>query len=478
MTRFLRIPCLLLGVLLTVSVGGRGAAALRASDGIPHRTCSTPTERSPAELGEALGPQALDLLRLGVARDRAYYDWRGARWASIMVSHPLIPGDGKNNNVAPIEGYSKEAGIRRALFDYLSQRQAELRIELSELGQPRIGIYTDGNLVQVHAPRVVDGIPVRDSGLTAIINHGNLVLLGLQNWGTLNASVTPAKTAAQAEASVSNYLSPFTVTSLVQPTRLEIVPLARGEKSPPWWRGPATSTASAGGHGQGRRRPRQLGVAGDAGRPAHLVRGQEPVCLAQIMGGVYPVSNDQRPPDGVEQPGWPMPYADITAGANNFFTDGGGNIGCSTGPVTSTLSGRYMRMVDTCGAINETSAAGDIDLGFGPNPLDTDCTVPAGHSAGDTKSSRSGFYEMNRLVEQAQGHLPTNAPTLGARRSSPRNMTSTRPATRSVIGVAATFIQDLGSACRNTEGDRGHLRPRVGPRDGQQRGERQHRQPR
>ena len=32
-----------------------------------------------------------------------------------------------------------------------------------------------------------------------------------------------------------------------------------------------------------------------------------------------------------------------------------------------------------------------------------DCTVPGGHSAGDTASSRSAFYEINKIAEQARG---------------------------------------------------------------------------
>ena len=33
---------------------------------------------------------------------------------------------------------------------------------------------------------------------------------------------------------------------------------------------------------------------------------------AQAKAGVYPESNDQTCPDGCEQPGYPMPFADLT----------------------------------------------------------------------------------------------------------------------------------------------------------------------
>src|SRR4030095_7753491 len=74
----------------------------------------------------------------------------------------------------------------------------------------------------------------------------------------------------------------------------------------------------------------------------------------------------------------------------------------------TTLSGRFVRMNDDCGAVNEKSLFNsdlNFDLGFGPG---TACVVPPGHSAGDTHASRSGFYELNRLIEQAKGYLPAN----------------------------------------------------------------------
>ena len=73
------------------------------------------------------------------------------------------------------------------------------------------------------------------------------------------------------------------------------------------------------------------------------------------------------------------------------------------GTVSTALVGRYARINDACGAINETSATGDLDLGFGPTPPATDCVVPPGHSPGDTKASRSAFYELTRINEQARG---------------------------------------------------------------------------
>ena len=47
--------------------------------------------------------------------------------------------------------------------------------------------------------------------------------------------------------------------------------------------------------------------------------------VKRLQGGVYPVSNDQIPPDGIEQPGFPMPFADIRlADGSTIFTNTGG----------------------------------------------------------------------------------------------------------------------------------------------------------
>src|SRR5207247_4500925 len=79
--------------------------------------------------------------------------------------------------------------------------------------------------------------------------------------------------------------------------------------------------------------------------------------VRRVMGGVYPVSNDQRPPDGIEQAGWPMPYANVTGTASTFTTTGGIVRACEAGSISTTLSGQFIRIVDTCGAINEPSPA-------------------------------------------------------------------------------------------------------------------------
>jgi hypothetical protein len=167
----------------------------------------------------------------------------------------------------------------------------------------------------------------------------------------------------------------------------------------------------------------------------------------KVIGGVYPVSNDQRPPDGIEQPGYPFPFLNATTPGGPVTTNSAGTLGCVTGAVSTALVGRYAQVNDTCGAVNETAAAGDLDLAFGPNPLDTDCVVPVGQSAGDTKSSRAAFYELTRLNEQARGHLPTNT---WLQTSLLANVNILQTCNANWNGASVQFFRDSGSQCRNT----------------------------
>src|SRR6185295_6741499 len=75
------------------------------------------------------------------------------------------------------------------------------------------------------------------------------------------------------------------------------------------------------------------------------------------------------------------------------------------GTATTTLTGQFVRIVDNCGAISNSSATGAINLGGTNNQHD--CTTGGG-SAGNTPASRSAFYEVNKLAEMARGWLPSN----------------------------------------------------------------------
>jgi hypothetical protein len=401
------------------------------------------TGRLLAELGE-----------LGVAAESALYDVYAGRWGSLVLSRPLIPGDGAANALSwasldvsePPQRSQVEKEAWAALVRYLEASRV-LRVEVSELSPVTVTVHDGGALVQIHAQRTVKGIRVRDAALSAVIGHGNLVLLGLSRWidieGTPRVGVGPDA----ARALVGSHLAGRLFTTAAP--RLELVPLRKDLAAAAYELKPAWSIA--------------VTVMGDHGTWEALVDAEAGGLLAfedrnvysttrRIVGGVYPVSNDGLPPDGIEQPGFPMPFADVLLPAGGIFTNGQGVFGCfpATGPglrrmMTTTLSGRYAAIADGCGPIMErwliaSEPAGD--LGHGPG---TDCAVPPGHSAGDTHAARTAFYEVNRIAEQGRGYLPANS---WLQAPLPVNVNVAATCGASWNGTSLNFFRG-GAACRN-----------------------------
>ncbi|MCB1036314.1 MAG: hypothetical protein KDD47_20990, partial [Acidobacteria bacterium] len=362
---------------------------------------------------------------LGVAAQAAFVDVRSGRFGALMPAEPLLPGSGVGNDLTwQSLGTTTPQGLVQmkqaawvAFTGYLNRNESILGIDTDELAHPgNIGVHRDGALIQIHAPRVIDGIPVRDSYLTAIINHGNLVLLGTRNWGDITVSTTPAKSVDNALATLREFAEPFRETGFWGKAELVLVPTARGtvlDQIPlgqgydyrlAWSVKPSYPGELAQYEALVDARTGELFSFDDTTEYAAAPEGGP--TARNVVGGVFPVSNDGVNPDGVEQAGWPMPFADVTAGADTLFTDAGGNLlTCVDGTITTHLSGRFMNMADVCGAINESTTGDTLDLGTSAG---TDCAVPVGASPGNTHASRSGFYEMNRIKEMARGQLPDN----------------------------------------------------------------------
>jgi len=190
--------------------------------------------RLPRELPEQAAAQAsADLADLGLDAGSGRLDVRGGRWGTLILRRPLIPGRGVGNNpVWPNGPPGNESALKQATWEafseFLENRTLQLRIDINELAYPgKVTTKQKGNLVQIHGPRVVDGIPVRDSYVTAVINHGNLVLFGAKRWGDINISRRPQISEEEALAEVEIYLDPYRVTGFWGKnhlTLLELVP--------------------------------------------------------------------------------------------------------------------------------------------------------------------------------------------------------------------------------------------------------------
>ncbi len=372
--------------------------------------------RAPAELPAPAAARAQsDLAALGLAANAGQIDVRSDRWATLMLAQPLIPGRGAGN--ALTWGNGKTPGNDSALGDaawsafrsFLVARAGQLRVDVSELAPAgRATVLRGGEVVQLYGQRLYAGIPVRGSYVNAVVNNGNLILFGANHWGEIDASTAPAISENAARAAVQDHVNPYTVSGEWGKPELVIVPLARGAG--------ASQIEYARGYDYRLAWVIRPAFDNDMRRHEALVDAESGALISfedtnhyattrQTRGGVYPESNDGSGPEGVEQGGWPMPFSFITNGANTFTTDAGGNLlQCVDGTVTSQLRGPYLQMNDNCGAIS-LSSSGDLDFGTSGG---IDCTTPGFGGAGNTHSSRSGFYEMNRIKEMARGQLPNN----------------------------------------------------------------------
>jgi len=403
------------------------------------------------EVGQ-LPPQAAAqaqerLTRLGVDAGTARVDRRSGRFTTLTPTEPLVPGAGVGNHLLwtdlKVAGTPSRAVREKAAGDaflaYLDVHQADLGIDPVELTSLRVTSYGE-DLFQIYAGRTFDGVPVRDSSLTAVVGQGNLTLFGAHQWGDRTASSNrPQLSSEEAHAAAVAYLSPLTVTGEWGAAELVYVPMARGQAPVDVGNGysyePVWSV--------------KLNVEGDGGNWELLVGAYDGQVLAhqdtnqyaEIKGGVYPVSNDGVLPDGIELAGWPMPFQDVTDGITNQTADTGGNVTLG-GNLTATFNGPYVSIFDNCGAASLTQAGG-VDWGASAG---TNCTTPGFGGGGNTHSARSGFYELNKMKEMARGQLPTN-PWLQADLTANMNINNSCNAYWN--GSTVNFYRS-GGGCANT----------------------------
>jgi len=352
----------------------------------------------------------LKLASMGIQPQSAFLDQRNDKFGTLITSIPLILGNGKNNNHSSTNhGLNKnnqnpqvlKALAWNAFIEFLQSNRSSLDIDIDEMQNPAtVTVLNDGNLIQINSKRIFNGIRVRDSYISGVINNGNLVLTGAKNWGDITLSIEPTISINDAKSTVSQYLGNNTANANWGKSELVFIPVASGPElfklvhsfnmtfnDDPLANWEALVDANS----------NELLAFKDNTHYAET---------RQLVGGQLPVSNDDVAPDGVEVVS-PMPFADLTVDGETYFTDTGGNVlACLDGDSSTTLNGRYLTMVDQCGSINESDAGPIHNLGTNSG---TDCSIPSGASSGNTRSSRSGYYEINRMIELAQSQLPNNS---------------------------------------------------------------------
>lgn len=343
----------------------------------------------------------------------AYIDPRSGRPASLTHSIPFIPGTGQGNNITlgsltALLGYQvdkvNESVVKNLTLRFLAKYSALLNINMKEIGEIR-AVNTDGDyLWHIHIQRQINGIPVRSSKITITVNHGNVVVWGLDQWNDVNVNLNPTISKEQALDAAFNYVGGKSANDKVgKGPHLEIMPIdnnwsgvvGKGYDHMLAWVFPFQREGYANNW--------EMIVDAHSGKLVSM-QDTNQYAIRKIIGAAYPLSNDNCSPQGVSTV-TPMAYTDTGQASPNNYTDFGGKFDCTGSAATTTLSGRYVDVNDNCGSISEfsTSGCGDIDMA-GVN-AQHDCTIPTGHSAGDTMSSRSAGAEIPQINRMAASYI-------------------------------------------------------------------------
>ena len=389
----------------------RAAVPARHADAFRALVTADPAERlgtiaeRPAALGDATAAERWTAFRAeGDVPWDVYVDRRSG--APMLVS-----GSAKG-------WVGTLADLEKRIRSYLAVHATLFRIDEKELTRNDSASGSlDGSHWLVEFDRRVGGVRVEEEHVLFYFSAGNLVAFGADRWGPMPENAAAPKLDADgARRAVDAYVRGVAgpATELAPPELVLAAESASASASA------SSDRAFRGAVGTGiahrlvwRITRRFAGESGtwvakvDAGTGA-IIAFYDDAQYAQTKGGVYPLSDDQICPDGCEQPGWPMPYADIATGAGPSTAGTMGQFFCSPSgsPATTTLAGPYVKVADVCGPVSQSVVCdNDLDL---TGSAGTDCQVPPGASAGDTHAARSSFYHLNRVMEKGRAWLPGN----------------------------------------------------------------------
>jgi hypothetical protein len=361
---------------------------------------------------------------------------RGIPWVPGR-GNPLTPADatpsaqgtGREPGMTTLESMARrELGL---LAPVLGVDSKDLVLNPGRSGHPADYLWLiDFDLVRA-------GLVVEGAHVVFRVNNGKLIQFGSEYLPSLGTKVPPTTVdRAKALAVVAKFVGGLTAADkLVDPGSLHLLPANVG------------SSKSAGGYEPGRGRRivkvwqftfRRQGVIGtfrarvDA-TTGKLLEFQDLNRYAQVTGGV--ASNTVAGTESMR----PLPFADLGGGV---FANSAGIFNFSGTPLTSVLNGEFIRIVDNCGAISQTTeVSGNLRFGTAAG---SNCTTPGFGGAGDTRSSRTAFYMINRGKELARGWLPTNT-FLNGQFTADVNLTGTCNGFWNGTGI--TLFQAVSGGC-------------------------------
>ncbi len=382
--------------------------------------------------------------------NHAYIDPRSGRASSIISSIPIIPGSGVNNNITydyvslnvgyPVNEIT-ENEIRILVKNFLRNNADLLNINVNEIDEIKVGHPAD-YLWHIFITRQFNGVPVRDANIALVINHGNLVLWGLEKWGDISLDVRPNLGEQDALALIERYAGDVNIKDeIIEKLHLELIPISSST-----WTGIIGT-----GYDYKLCWVMKFRKAGNANTWETIIDAEDGRILAfqdinsyvlkKIVGAIYPVSSDECCPEGCALPGSPMSYTNTGFAAPNNYTSINGLYDYTSGTVTTTLAGMYTTIGDSCGSPSGSSSTGDLDLG-GVNGQH-DCQYPT--QSNTTFAARSGETEITAINRTAAAWVSY----AWLNTAIPANMNISSTCNAYWDGTSINFYRS-GGGCRNT----------------------------
>jgi Zn-dependent metalloprotease len=381
------------------------------------------------------------------------WDQRGNRPNLIQgAGVPLLPGigNGLTANKLGLQA-GKEIGmaeVEAQVRSFLAANQELFRVSGADLRlrpEGSVNLGKDQQVWFVELQQHYRGIPVEGAVAFFRINNGNLVQFGTEKIGDVKVSTLPRidRAVAIQKALQALGFKLSQVSEIVQPGTLKIIPLLTALEQP--------AERYLGKPGEGYRHALVWEVAfRKAGEPStyqawvdaangNLVQLTDlsSFVTATATGGIYPTTNTD--PEVVR----PLPFLNVTNGAAKV-TNANGEYDYTGAAATSTVSGKYIKITDNCGAISlADSTTGNLAFGTSGG---TDCTTPGVGGVGNTHSMRSGYYHLTNINRKAASFLPANA-WLNGTLTAKMNVNSTCNAFWD--GSTVNFYRS-GGGCSNT----------------------------
>ena len=331
----------------------------------------------------------------------AIVEGQGIPWITGLGNS--LSADDAKSSFAASRGISTRymEGLAR---EFISRNENLLPVDNGDLvlipeGSGEFGGY----LWYIQFQQVYQGVPVEGARVIFRVNNGNLVQFGAEKVAAVSIDPIPSFDRETAREILAGFIGGFGGDEeWMNEGSVSILPVTpQGDIG-----------AYEGPIGQGLEhklaytmvfhRPGVMGTwkAQIDAHSGEILSFRDDNSYGAASGGIYPVS----PLD--TEVVRPFPSLTVTNGTTKY-TDIGGNYTFATGSASAALTGKYVKVVDTCGTSSLTNSTSPGDLAFSKS-TGTDCTTPGVGGAGNTHAARSGYYHLTNWKLKAQTWLPSN----------------------------------------------------------------------